>query len=307
MRIKDALPIEKYAKAAAHARSDEFVDLKKKAIARVQSWYADKQINQEIKPALWFSYGKDSMAAAIILRLAKLPATFLTINNGGDLPIHWTVVSEWDKFFGKNDQEMYVTKQPLVQTVRSYLDWGNSYGFRTKDGKLLNFWEWGHMQESISYEVSHQFQFLYGNQADNILFLWANRQGEGQERAFEIARRGLFQKRDNEKNSGICFFRGLPIGEWKDIDVWALLIEQDAPVSPIYSFNQIPQCSGKNTFPRTLAYCSPDLLSSQLYKWLARYAPAQWKELNHVFPEIPARYKQSLLSRQVEINQSQSL
>lgn len=291
MRIKDALPIEKYAKAAAHARSDEFVALKKRTIERVRSWYADPRINQNIKPALWFGYGKDSMAVAILLKLAGLEFVSLTINNGGDLPIHWTVMTEWNKYFGEQPSEYYTTKQPLPQIIRAYLDWGNAYGLKARNGDKLNFWDWGEMQDAIGYEASHQFQFMYGNQVDNILLLWGGRRGEGQELAFEIARRGLFQMRGDKTKNEICFFRGLLIGDWKAIDVWSLLIEASAPVSPIYSFNQIPQGNGNQKFPRTLAYASPDLLSSQFYRWIAKYAPVQWKELNCLFPEIPMRFK----------------
>jgi 3'-phosphoadenosine 5'-phosphosulfate sulfotransferase (PAPS reductase)/FAD synthetase len=298
MRIDKALPPEKYAKALVHSETDNFKNLKQKTIKRVQDFYKDPRVNQNIIPALWFGFGKDSMALAIILRLAELDYVRLTIDNGYDLPIHWSVIPEWDKYITDNFKwnepdiyQLYTTDRPHPQIVRAYLDWGNSYGIRTKEGKPLSFWDWGEMRDSINHEAVFQFHFLYEEEEKNVLWLWANRQGEGQERAFEIAKKGLLQHCDNNDENLLPFFRSLPIGDWKDIDVWALLISEYSPISPIYSFHQIPQKAHNKAFPRTIGYCFPELLCSTFYKWLAKYAPVQLKELNKLFPEIPAKFK----------------
>jgi hypothetical protein len=291
MRIIDALPPKRYAAAAAHARSDQFKALKAKTIARVQQWYADPRTNQNVLPGLWFGYGKDSMAGAIILKTAGLDFCHLTINNGGDLPQHWIVQPEWEAFFGENFYyEEYETDRTFTQIIRAYLDWGNLYGIRTKEDKALNFWDWGGVTESITYEAIYQFDHLYGEGEKNVMYLWANRQGEGQERAFEIARAGMFQFHDQDDEKMLPYIRALPLGEWKDIDVWALLVSEDSPISPIYSMHQIPQKKGNKAFPRTLWYCTPEILCSQYYKWLAFYAPVQLKELCALFPEITTRF-----------------
>lgn len=298
MRIDKALPPDKYAKALKHSQTDDFINLKKKTIKRVQEFYKDSRINQNIAPALWFSFGKDSMALAIILRLAELDYVRLTIDNGCDLPIHWSVIPEWDNYVTHNfnwhdpdEYELYTTDRPHPQIVRAYLDWGNAYGFRTKENKLLNFWDWGEVAESIAHEAIYQFHFLYEDEEPNVLWMWANRQGEGQERAFEIARKGLLQHIDKDNAEALPYFRALPLGDWKDIDIWALLISEYCPISPIYSFHQIPQKKGNKSFPRTLGYSSPEVLCSTFYKWLAKYAPIQLKELNKLFPEIQAKFK----------------
>lgn len=299
MRIKQALPTEKYIKAEAHSQTEDFKRLKEKTIKRVQDFYNDPRINKNIVPALWFGFGKDSMALAIILRLAELDYVRLTIDNGYDLPIHWSVIPEWDNYISENfksndpDQyEFYQTDRPHPQIVRAYLDWGNAHGIRTNDGKLLNFWDWGEMRDSINHEAIFQFHFLYEEEEKNVLWMWANRQGEGQERAFEIAKKGLLQHVDKDDSEMLPYFRGLPIGDWKDIDVWALLISEYCPISPIYSFHQIPQKAGNKKFPRTIGYSFPELLCSTFYKWLAKYAPIQLKELNKLFPEIQLKFKQ---------------
>lgn len=299
MRIKQALPLDRYIKAEAHSKTEDFKRLKQKTIKRVQEFYKDPRVNQNIIPALWFGFGKDSMALAIILRLAELDYVRLTIDNGCDLPIHWSVMSEWDqyitdnfKFNSPDEYELYTTDRPHPQIVRAYLDWGNAYGYRTIDGKKLNFWDWGDMTASINYEAMFQFHFLYEEDEENVLWMWANRMGEGQERAFEISKKGMLTHCHKEDKNLLPFFRGQPIGDWKDIDVWALLISEYCPISPIYSFHQIPQKKGNKSFPRTLGYSSPAILCSTYYKWLARYAPLQLKELNNLFPEVQLKFKQ---------------
>ena len=291
MRIIEALPPTRYAQAAAHARTDQFQNLKAKTIARIQQWYADPRVNQNVVPGLWFGYGKDSMAGALILKLAGLDFCHLTINNGGDLPQHWIVQSEWETYFGEDFYyEEYKTDRPFSQIIRAYLDWGNAYKLHTKEGKPLNFWDWGGVAASICYEAIYQFDHLYGEGEQNVMYIWANRAGEGMERAFEIQREGLFQFHDQD-NGNLPYIRALPLGDWKDIDVWAFLVSEDSPISPIYSMHQIPQKQGNKAFPRTLWYCTPEILCSQYYKWLARYAPVQIQELCKIFPEISARFQ----------------
>ncbi|RAM47944.1 MAG: hypothetical protein C6Y22_30635 [Hapalosiphonaceae cyanobacterium JJU2] len=290
MRIVDALPPTRYASAAAHARTDQFKNLKAKTIKRVQQWYADPRVNQNVAPGLWFGYGKDSMATALILELAELNYTHLIIKNGADLPHHWLVETEWQEYLGEFYFEDYTTDRPFPNIIRAYLDWGNTYGVRTKEGKLLNFWNWGAVAESITYEALYQFHHLYGEGEENVMYLWGNRAGEGMERAYEIAREGLFQFHDQNEKDVLPYIRALPLGDWKDIDVWALLVSENSPISPIYSMHQIPQKQGNKAFPRTLWYCTPEILCSQYYKWLAYYAPVQLKELCELFPEIQARF-----------------
>jgi hypothetical protein len=47
---------------------------------------------------------------------------------------------------------------------------------------------------------------------------------------------------------------------------------------------------GNKAFPRTLWYCTPEILCSQYHKWLAFYAPVQLKQLCELFPEIQAKF-----------------
>jgi len=291
MRIIDALPPKKYAEAAAHAKSPEFQALKQKTIQRVQGWYKDP-ISDRI-PALWFGFGKDSMATALILQLAELEYRNLVIDCGAELPQHYTVWDEWQNYAEQRSSaefELYETDEPMPQIIKKYLVWGDAYGLKTEKGTPLNFWDWGDMGTSIAYETIYQFHHLYGEGKANVMYMWGARGAEGMDRHFEIAQKGLLQFRDKGCKDLLPYVRALPIGDWLDIDVWALLVEQNAPISPIYSMHQIPQSKGK-PFPRTLWYCTPETLSSQFYKWLAYYAPVQLKELCDLFPEIEARLK----------------
>ena len=155
-------------------------------------------------------------------------------------------------------------------------------------GQPLNFWDWGDVGTSISYESIYQFHHLYGDGNPNVMYMWGARGAEGMDRQFEIARAGMLQFHDQDKKDLLPWVRALPLGDWLDMDVWALLVENESPVSPIYSMHQIPQKKGK-PFPRTLWYCTPETLCSTYYKWMARYAPVQLKELCDLFPEITAR------------------
>lgn len=290
MRIEEALPQKKYIAAALRAKTPEFQALKQRTIERVQGWYEDPRIDKITMPGLWFGYGKDSMATAIILELADLDYCILHLDNGSDLPQHQAVIPDWEEFIGYElPFEKYVTNEPIHLIIKKYLDWGNFYGLKTKEGHALSFWNWGEMRGAINYESSYQFDHLYGEGISNIMYLWGNRGSEGMERQFEIRQMGMLQFRDQEKKDHLPWVRALPLGDWLDRDVWALLVEQDAPISPIYSFHEIPQKKGGKSFPRTLGACDPSHLCSQFYRWMARYAPVQLKELCDVFPEIPDR------------------
>jgi hypothetical protein len=289
VRIVEALPLTRYASAAAHARTDKFLALKAKTIARVQEWYASLRVNQNVAPGLWFGYGKDSMATALILELADLDYCNLIIKNGAELPQHYLVEPEWAEYIGESFYyEEYETDDDFPLIVKKYLDWGNAYGLKTEAGKPLNFWDWGDMGTSVSYETIYQFHHLYGEGEPNTMYMWGARGAEGMDRQFEIARAGMFQFHD-QGNENLPYIRALPLGDWLDIDVWALLVSEDSPISPIYSMHQIPQKKGK-PFPRTLWYCTPETLCSQYYKWMAFYAPVQLKELCELFPEIQVRF-----------------
>lgn len=302
MQIIKALPRDKYARAIAHSQTDEFKYLKQAAIARLQEWYKSPYINQNIMPALWSSLGKDSMVVSILIKLAGLECMHLVINNGGDIDSHWTVYPEWEEYMLGNFSgdlfiEFYETDRPLVKIFKDHIDWGRENGLTGKDGKLVNFWNLGDLSSVIAWEGLYKFHNLYGYDdyeetgQYNVLELWGNRQGEGMEKAFEIAKKGELQFIDQDDENYVPKVRGLPIAKWKDIDVWALLASEYSPVSPIYSYHEIPQNKGAKAFPRVIAYCSPDVLSAQYFKWVCHYAPAQAKELIELFPEVPAKFK----------------
>jgi hypothetical protein len=291
MRAIDALPKIKYIAALKHSSSEIFIRRKNNSLERVKQMYADERVNQEEIPGLWFGGGKDSMAVSILLAKAGIEVNHLSVNNGGDIKGHELIFPEWrdwyeKKFRVKPNHIVYKSEKRFPLLVRYYLDWGKSYGFRN-----LSFWNWGQVGETICYEISDKFQEMYVTDKDNPMMIWGSRGGEGQERAFAIAKRGLLQPINHEEGRELFapYVRSLPIGDWKDIDVWAYLIENDAPVSVIYSYHEIAQKNGNRRFPRTLWYPSGDIFCSVFYKWMAKYSPAQLKELCELCPEIRVR------------------
>jgi|GEM_PF-3402496 len=290
MKIIEALPKTKYSAALKHSTTPEFQALKKKSIARVQTMHNDPRVNQDEPVVLMFGGGKDSLACSILCADANLPVEHISVNTGGDVYRHEEIFPEWREFYIKKynqepDHFVYQTRKKYPYIIKDYFDWAHKYGYTN-----VNFWDWGIMEASIGWEITGKFaQEEMGNR-DCPMVVWGSRRGEGQERAFQQARLGLFQEIkyvDSKEENAII--RALPIGEWKDIDVWAYLIESDAPISPIYSFNEIPQKIGNRAFPRTLWYCASNIFSAQLYRWLAKYSPSQLEELCSLFPEIQQR------------------
>jgi len=292
MKLIDALPTTKYINALRHSTSDLFQKNKKNAINRVRQMYADPITSKKVSPGIWFGGGKDSLALSIVVALSGIEATHLSLDNGGDVYGHGQIFTEWRKFYKDKwgslpKHKVYKTEKRYPYIIKDFLEWGKVYGYED-----LNFWNWGQLSEAIIYEAIEKFDGEYMTDK-NVLFLWGNRAGEGQERAFEISKKGIFQKISQDNALEMPYLRGLPIGDWKDIDVWALLIEQNCPISPIYSYNSIHQKKGNRAYPRTLWYCSPDVLCSQFYRWLAMYSPVQLTELCTLFPEIPERLNKS--------------
>lgn len=314
MRIDQALPMDRYAKAIAHSRTSEYKSLKSRTLNRLREWYQDDRINKNIYPALWSSYGKDSMAVAILLKVAKLPFINLCIKNDGEVDRHWEVINEFHSYMESNFDsaefyyEIYQTQKPLPHILKFHINWGNEYGFTNKDGTKLDFWNHEPVKGAIAYEAIYQFHDIYAYEGYtpgcgqfNVLEMWGSRKSEGMEKAFEIAKKGILQFLDQSHHGVDGKFipkvRGLPIADWRDIDVWALLCEYYCPVSPLYSMHQIPQQKGARAFPRTLAICTPDVLSAQYFKWACRYAPSQIRELCTLFPEVPQRFGVKLKSK----------
>ena len=286
MRIIDALPPEKYAKAAAHARTAEFLQKRDTSIRLIREWMRLPYINKKVPPALWFSYGKDSMAVSILLKMAGVGFTPLTVHNGGDVPAHELIYEEWDRWFGHSGT-IFRTPYRYVEYIRELIDWGVANGITKKDGTLVDFFDLGPLEEALLWNVSLRFDSTYAADQEDVVFFWANRGAEGMYKYYKLKQYGLLQRWGGEKG-GLPYFQAEPIGFWRDIDVWALLVSADAPISPVYSMHALPQRSGKNTFPQTLWYPSSVYMGSTFYKWMSHYCPSQLAEMLQLFPEIPA-------------------
>lgn len=291
MEIIKALPITKYAAAYSHAQTRGFLERRDSAIQAIREAVRHPQINHLYPAAAWGGYGKDSCAIMILLKLAGVEWVALSVFNGGDLPVHEAYCPEFDRFLGDHRHTIYRTERRYVDYLVEARRFGRNNGMTKKNGSLIDYWELGAMDDYVNWNIDGQFSDLYASGESDILMLYGNRKAEEQWKNNEFIRRkdqSLFRV---ESKGGLPYWDLEPLMGWRDIDVWALLISEGAPCSPIYSMHQVPQRVGKNAFPRTLWYPSSFLMNATYYKWLAFYAPALLDELNRLFPELPAKMK----------------
>jgi hypothetical protein len=304
MEISRALPTKKYVTAAAHAQTPEFKQKRDRAIANIRKWASHPSVNKRVVPAVNFGYGKDGMATVILLKMAGIPFTSLTVVNGGDLPCHALVYPEFDRFIGNMKQVKYETEKRYVDYMVECLRWGQKNGMTKADGDLIDYWDMGSMTDVFSWYIADRFWGVYGAPQNDILLFSGKRGAEAMDRFYLFKRQGPFHQvehKSKEEDSTYSYWAGYPLHDWKDVDVWALLVSHNCPISEIYSYHQIPQKGGKQAFPRTYWYAEPLLMNAQFYRWLAHYAPAQLKELIDFFPEIDERIKRSKTQEAVAV------
>lgn len=289
MEISKALPLERYTKALTRSKSPEFLALHDKAIQEIREWLKDPRVNKKVKPACWCGGGKDSTAILLLLKLAGIDFVPQFIDNQGDLPMHYAYIPELMKWSGISDWKIYKTEKRLIDCRYDLKQWGLLNGVTKKDGTDVDFFDLGPLEATYDWYAYGRYAFSYSS-ADGVAYVLGMRAGESMQRAFEIKHEGRFQfiKREDPSPSTVC--RLLPIGLWKDLDVWALLAKYNTPVSPVYSMHAVPQKQGRGAFPRTLYYCDPSVLSATYFKWLSVYCPGLLNELLEKFPEIEKRF-----------------
>lgn len=292
MEIIKALPIKKYAAAAAHARTREFKNKAKSAIANIREWVNAPGTNRTFPPAVYFGYGKDSMAMAILLKTAGVKFTALTVLNGADLPAHELVFPDFDRFIGEMEHIIYRPEKRYIEYLAQYIYWGQDNSVTKANGELIDFWDGGSMMPIVYWYTADRYWGEYGDFANDIVIFSGKRGAEAMDRFYMLQRKGAFH-RVEEKGGDYTYWAAYPLHDWRDIDIWALLVTHNCPVSEVYSYNEIPQKGGKQSFPRTYWYCEPVLMNAQYYRWMAHYAPAQLKEMIDFFPEIKTRVTES--------------
>ena len=292
MDIAKALPVKKYAQALQHSRTQEWRDKRDQAIADINVWLKTPDINRDLAPALWDSYGKDGTTVKWLLRAAGIDFQPLSIDCGGELPPHWLCVPEIDKYFSDVRPTIwYRTEKRFIEIVQDVLYWGRLNDVRKKTGELIDFFDLGALHDEVDYQCNGRFLLEYagGIEAQNVVYFCGYRAAEQMDRYYEIQRMGLWQ-RHKMADPDVYSYRGLPIGRWRDIDVWALLASENVPVSPLYSMHEVPQHGGKHAFPRTQYYCHAWGFNSNYVRWLQRYFPAQLKEIMDTFPEVREKF-----------------
>jgi 3'-phosphoadenosine 5'-phosphosulfate sulfotransferase (PAPS reductase)/FAD synthetase len=309
--IADLLPNSRLAAIRSHMSKPEFKVKVKTAIADIREFITHEGVNQEVPLTAWGSYGKDSMAMWLLCELAEIDYYPAFINNALELPQHYTVVEEFDAWLGRGEATTYNTEYRGIDYLELSL-----WHCRRKREEKQQQWEEkrsqskeGQTMKAISnkppltffdpqeaYDLFYSFvigEFHWDHIGDdrNTLHMWGTRASEGMGRQWELSKNGkLFQPGFSLKKSEIPIWRGLPIGDWSDMDVWAFLMNMEAPVSPIYGMNEISQRGqGRNYWARTLWYCDPHIFSPHFAKWLKKYAPAQLSEVIERFPEVKER------------------
>ncbi|MGL4497504.1 MAG: hypothetical protein ACRC78_03125 [Planktothrix sp.] len=277
MKIEVALPQKKLLDYSIHFKSDEFKFKRDKAIAEIQA------LPEDSLPVVWFGYGKDGSALVTLFNLAGRKYKQVTVNCHDDLPQHYAFWSEMDEWLGNKKQVVYSTELRHIDYLKKYLAWGkkNHLTKKRKKGEIIDFFDQGDVEAIVDYEIYTKYLDIEA-QPGSIL-CWGNKNGEQMSSFYEWTRNG---EKSLYMEKGTKHWRFVPISTWRDRDVWALLIEQGAPCSPIYSMHQLPQHGGKLSFPRTGAYCSCYWMNDIYFKWLARYAPVQLREMCDFFPEI---------------------
>ncbi len=283
MKIAKALPPKRMAAALKRSSSDEWKALYARSVARLQKWWASSDVDKSLNPALHFGYGKDAMATAILMKDAGVPFTALVIDCLSDLPGHEYVVPEFREWLGEYDEIIYATENSLFDYMVYWLNWAKA------QGSEVDYFNWGPAEGQITWEISGKFDLDYDGGRPGVMHVWGNRAAEGMKRFYEAKKKGLFWL-DGEQGKFGSYWRALPISDWRDVDVWALLASRQCPVSSVYSQNRLPMGGGKKAFPRTVWWCAPDIMNPSYYKWLGYYYPALLKKLVNQFPEVKARF-----------------
>ena len=289
MDVQQVLPPALYAQVWARSQSASWRQRRDRAIALLREWFSSADINPNIPPALWFGYGKDAMAVAVLLNLAGLKTITLSLDNGGDIAGHWEVVKSFDRAV-QHEPIWYYTDRPYVEVLADLLQQAKDDGYVLDDDETpLNFFNLGELEEEVAWEVRNKFFMPYTQEQSDVLYLWGNRNDEESARAEETLKHGkLYRIHWGEQT----FWRGNPIANWDEIDVWALLLSEDIPVSSIYAMHDLPQIEedSPSPMPRTLWYPSSDTYTQAFDRWLAHYSPQQHHDLIEHFPEIRDRF-----------------
>lgn len=282
MKIAEALPAKKFAAALHHSQTPAWKAKRDEAIINLKTWLVDPRLERGRLPVVMFSYGKDSSAIAILMKAAKLEFEAFHILNGGDFPTHESIFPEFDAWYGQFNMNRRETSERYVDTLFDLVLWGEEH-VGEHDGQPISFWNLGPLEDQLYWLTADRFMLEYPS---DTLFISGKRCSEQMQRYYEVQRNGPFY-RDGE--GGYHWWYAYPLHNWRDIDVWALLVTEDCPVSPVYSWHRIPQKGGKQAFPRTYWYPEPILMNGNFYRWLAHYCPAQLAEMDRRFPEIRER------------------
>lgn len=291
--ITDLLPAARLAAIQKHMDTPEFVAKFNTAIDDIQTFDKHEKVNQDVPTTIWVSYGKDSMALWLLCELAEIEYTPCFIYNFLELPQHYLIIDEFHEWLGTPLAKTFVTEHRGIDYLKLSLQLARQQRLEkgTTNKPPITFFD---PQEAYSlfYDlVISQFHWDHIDKKPDTLHMWSTRACEGMGRQWEFSKNGkFFQPGFSKKNGQTPLWRGLPIGNWQDLDVWAFLLMLGAPVSPIYGMHELSQRgAGRNYYPRTLWYCDPHIFGVQFCKWLKKYAPGCLAEVMQYFPEVKAK------------------
>lgn len=294
--IIDLLPTARIAAIKAHVAKPEFVKKVKTAIADLRAFVKHPGVNQDVTPTIWVSYGKDSMAMWLLCEEAGIKYIPCVIDNNLEFPQHYSVFEEFDNWLGIPPIKTFTTERDGIDYLAEALDIARSDRKSKKPTTKppIDFFNPQEAYDIFYSFVAGRFHWEHIGKNKNTLHLWSTRGSEGMGRQWELSRCGkLFQPSFSLKPGQTPIWRGLPVGDWQDLDIWAWLMVYNPPVSPVYGMNELPQRGvGRNAAPRTLWYCDSHVFNPTFVRWLKKYAPAQLSEVIQYFPEV----KEKLLS-----------
>lgn len=292
--IADSVTANRLAAIKTHANSEKFKKRVRLTIAEIKSFANHPGINKNVPPNIWVSYGKDSTALWLLCVLANIEFVPCFIDHRMEIPQHYSFVEEWNDWV-QDDSVVYTTEYDGIDYLWHSLE-SHRRERRQQEketGELstkppITFFEPQEAYASFYWLTTCRFMWQQIGTEENTLNFWSTRGSEGMGRQWELSKNGkMFQPAWSLKKGETPVWRSLPVGDWQDLDIWALLLSFDAPVSPVYGMNEISQRGkGRNSYPRTVWYCDSHVFNVQFCKWLKHYAPACLSQVMTYFPEV---------------------
>lgn len=211
---------------------------------------------------LALSGGKDSTAAALLLRQAGWPIAAMSIRDDGDFPGETEYVTALSKYCNL-DLKILRAKRSIWEML------GTGHGVLTGDL---------HSRKS-KVAVESFYSLCDANKPNYDGLIWGIRAGESKGRCAHRRAHGVFYDRADGKSVA------QPIADWSTLDVCAYIHSQNWPVQPLYLCVDPGQDWSRI---RQDWFFAGGLAASVggHYVWLRRWWPDLWEKIADIDPEM---------------------